>query len=93
VHLFSAQSKYFQQHNRVHSSLSYIHALHVCWKQLKNEAKAVLLFIHSFTASVVQLMFIFMILLNVVYVVLVKYWGKMQKGAIIKTSHINTASI
>jgi len=93
VPLFSAQSKYFQQHNTLHSSLSYIHVLHVCWKQLKNEAKAVILFIHTFTAGVVQLMVIFIILLNVVCVVLLKCWGKIQKGAIIRTSHINTASI
>jgi len=59
MHLFAAQSKCFQQHNTLHSSLSYVHALHVCWKQLKNKAKAIVLFIHGFTASVVQLMVYF----------------------------------
>jgi len=59
VCLFAAQSKCSQQHNTLHSSLSYIHASHICWKQLKNKAKTIILFIHSFTASVVQLMFYF----------------------------------
>jgi hypothetical protein len=59
MRLFAAQSKCSQQHNTLHSSLSYIHALHVCRKRLKNKAKATVLFIHGFTASVVQLMVYF----------------------------------
>jgi hypothetical protein len=60
VRLFAARTKCFQQHNTLRSSLSYIHAWHVFWKQLKNKAKAIILFIHGFTASVVQLMVYFL---------------------------------